>query len=159
MPTRLVILVLLGLACREPQPRPAPPPPQPTETPASVMGSIVAANVAWGDAIVRADSATLAGLYAPDAVLMLPDRDLEGSASIVAKLLADRRGIRDSLHATATVTDQLDVGVEKAHEAGTLTYTLRTAGGQSREVKVRYVNFWQLAAGRWQLVRSLRPLP
>ena len=122
------------------------------------MGAIVVANVTWGDAIVRTDSATLTGLYAPDAVLMAADGDVKGSAAIVARLLAERRSIRDSLHATATSTDRLDVTVDRAYEAGTLKYTL-LRGGTPREVTVRYFNFWQLEGGRWRLTGSFRPLP
>lgn len=122
------------------------------------MGAILAANVQWGDAFVRTDSATLEALYAPDAVLMMPDGDVKGGQAIIARLLAGRRAIRDSLHATATTTDRLDVTDDRAYEAGTLTYTL-LRGGRPREVTVRYFNFWQLAAGRWQLTGSFRPLP
>ena len=122
------------------------------------MGVIVAANVTWADALVRGDSATLRSIYAPDAVLMTSDGDLKGGDAIVSRLLATRRAIRDSIHATATRTDQLDVAGDRAYEAGTITYTV-VSSSKSREVEARYVNFWQLAAGRWQLTRSFRPLP
>lgn len=122
------------------------------------MGAVVAANVRWGDALVRGDSAVLASLYHEHAAVMTPSGDVVGRPAIVRLLLASRRPEGDSLHGTATSTDQLDVASDRAYEAGTLTYTL-VRGGKPREVTVRYVNFWQLAAGGWQLTRSLRPLP
>lgn len=123
------------------------------------MGAIVMANVTWGDALVRGDSVTLASLYHEQAAFMTPTGDVLGKTPIVRLLLAARRPQGDSLHATATDTDQLDVAGDRAYEAGTLRYTLLDRSGKSRELKVRYVNFWQLDAGRWQLTRSLRPLP
>lgn len=123
------------------------------------MGSIVAVNVSWGDALVRGDSAALASLYTDDAVLMTTAGDVTGKPAIVAALMAARRPGGDSIHATATSSDQLDVAGDRAYEAGTLSYTVVSPSGTPREVKVRYVNFWRLAAGRWQLHRSLRPLP
>lgn len=123
------------------------------------MSAIIGANVVWGDALVRGDTAALASLYLDDAVLMAPQGDLAGKGAIVPALLSRRRIGRDTLHATSTATDQLDVAGDKAYEAGTLIYTLVSPGGVRREVKVRYVNFWQLAADRWLLRRTLRPLP
>ncbi|HKP28135.1 MAG TPA: nuclear transport factor 2 family protein [Gemmatimonadales bacterium] len=122
------------------------------------MGAIVATNVTWGDALVRGDSAMLRSVYTAEAVLRTPEGDVQGGDAIVARLLANRRAIRDSVHATATNTDRLDVAGDRAYEAGTITYTV-VSGNKSREVTARYFNFWQLAGGRWQLTLSFRPLP
>jgi ketosteroid isomerase-like protein len=156
-----LIILLLAPACREPERQAEPPPAAapPAAAPASVMGAIVANNVAWGDALVRGDSSVLSSIYADDAVLMLREGDVTGQGAIVTTLMSARRSGGDSIHGTATSTDQLDVAGDRAYEAGTLTYTLISAGGTTRKVRVRYANFWQLAAGTWQLHRSLRPLP
>jgi ketosteroid isomerase-like protein len=124
-----------------------------------VMSAITGANVVWGDALVRGDTAALASLYADDAVLMAPEGDLAGKSAIIPALLSGRRVGRDTLHATSTESDYLDVAGDKAYETGTLTYTMVSPRGARREVKVRYVSFWQLAADRWLLRRTLRPLP
>lgn len=123
------------------------------------MGAIVANNVTWGDALVRGDSSALSSVYADDAVLMLREGDVTGKDAIVTSLMSARRSGRDSIHGTATSTDQLDVAGDRAYEAGTLTYTVASPSGTPKKVTVRYVNFWQLAAGSWHLHRSLRPLP
>src|SRR5262245_3181982 len=160
IPRSLGCTLLLALACREPPPIQAPPPPPAsTATPASVMGAIVGANVTWGDALVRGDSAVLGSIYQEQSSLMTQTGDVIGRPAIVRVLLASRKPQGDSLHATATSTDQLDVAGDKAYEAGTLTYTMLSRSGKARDVKVRYVNFWQLDAGGWKLTRSLRPLP
>jgi len=119
------------------------------------MGAIVSANVRWGDALVRGDSATLGALYTDSAAFMTAGGDVTGRAAIVIALMGARGVGRDSLHGTATATDQLDVAGDRAYEAGTLTYTYAS----SRTLKVRYVNFWQQSGDRWLLSRSLRPLP
>lgn len=123
------------------------------------MSAITGANVAWGDALVRGDSAALASLYMDDAVLMTPTGDLAGKGAILSALLSNRRTGRDSIHGTTTATDHLDVAGDRAYEAGTLTYSMAGPGSAKRDVTVRYVNFWQLTADRWLLRRSLRPLP
>ena len=123
------------------------------------MGAIVGMNVAWGDALVRGDRATLASALLHDAVLMTATGDVTGRDSIVAALMSARRPAGDSIHATAAATDQLDVAGDRAYEAGTLTYTVISRPGTTAQVTVRYVNFWQLDAGSWKLRRSLRPLP
>jgi ketosteroid isomerase-like protein len=125
------------------------------------MGAIVAANVAWGDAYVRGDGAGLASLYAEDARLMTEAGDVTGPSAIREWLLSRRAGA-DSVRGTATTTDQLDVAGDRAYEAGTLTYSLvaGTPAGSTRELRVRYSNFWQRQPdGRWLIVRSLRPVP
>jgi len=156
---RSACVTLFLAACGQAVP-PAPPPaiPPPPE-PVAVMGAITGANVVWGDALVRGDSAALAALYADDAVLMTSRGDLSGKDAIVAALLAGGRAGRDKVVATATTTDQLDVAGDRAYEAGTLTYTMASRGGATRRIAVRYVNFWQLTRDRWLLRRSLRPLP
>jgi len=162
MPSRYSTLLIALTACRQPE---VPPPPSPgppaaaAEAPASVMGVIVAANVSWGDALVRGDSVTLRSLYSNDAVLMTPTGDVTGPGAIVSSLMQARRPDGDSIHGTAAVTDQLDVAGDRAYEVGTLEYNVVSPQGRSRSAKVRYVNFWQLEAGTWKLRRSLRPLP
>jgi ketosteroid isomerase-like protein len=123
------------------------------------MGEIVANNVLWGDALVRGDSTRLASLYTDDAALMGRPGDVTGKSAIVTTLMSGRRVDGDSIHGTATSTDQLDVAGDRAYEAGTITYTLVSSDGTPRKVTVRYVNFWRRASGGWQLSRSLRPLP
>lgn len=156
---------VLALAACTPAPAPPPPPPPPpaaVAAPASVMGALVAANVGWGDAYVRGDSAALAAAYAGDGVLMTDAGDVTGGPAIRDWLLARRAASRDSVIGTSTATDQLDVAGDRAYEAGTLAWTVapRRAPERAREVRVRYVTFWRQAPdGRWLVARSLRPLP
>jgi len=161
---RLVLALPLALACTRP-PAPLPPPPPPPAfqaAPASVMGALVAANVAWADAYVRGDSATLAAAYTDDAALMTDNGDVTGRLAIRDWLLAHRAAGPDTVIGTSTATDQLDVAGDRAYEAGTLVWTVapRTAPTRAREVRVRYATFWRQAPdGRWLMARSLKPLP
>jgi ketosteroid isomerase-like protein len=102
------------------------------------MGIIVGQNVTWGDALVRGDSATLGSVYAADAALMTSEGDVTGRPAIQHWLLQHRAALADSVHATGTITDQLDVAGDRAYEAGTLTYTLvsRRQPGPARQLKV-----------------------
>lgn len=135
---------------------------QAAAAPAAVMGPIVGANVAWGDALVRGDGAVLAAAYTPDAVYMIDSGDVSGPEAIRDWLLEHRARLPDSIHATNTRTNQLDVAGERAYEAGTLTYTLisRSAPETRREVTVRYMTFWlRSTTGAWLMLRSIRPVP
>ena len=129
--------------------------------PASVMGAIVAMNVTWGDYHARGDAAGISALYTDDAVLMTSTgTDVVGQAPIreyFAHLFATRP---DSILATNSATETLDVAGDRAYEAGTVTFTLqaRPGGAGPRTEVVRYMTFWQKTPdGRWLIRRSLRP--
>jgi len=129
--------------------------------PASVMGAIVAMNVTWGDYHARGDAAGISALYTDDAVLMTSTgTDVVGQAPIreyFAHLFATRP---DSILATNSATETLDVAGDRAYEAGTVTFTLqaRQGGAGPRTEVVRYMTFWQKTPdGRWLIRRSLRP--
>lgn len=130
--------------------------------PASVMGAIVGMNVAWGDYHSRGDAAGLASLYAENAVLMTPQGDVTGKAAIRQHFERLFQLRTDSILATNTATETLDVAGNRAYEAGTVIFTLgpRSGPGGSREHKVRYMTFWQQELdGRWLVRYSLRPSP
>lgn len=126
------------------------------------MSAIVAANVAWGDALVRGDSLTLMQAYTSGAVLLTDSGDVSSPAGVRDWLLARRAALKDSLYGTRTNTDHLEVARDRAYEAGTLAYILipRDNPGQRREHVVRYATFWHRSPdGRWLMDKSLRPLP
>lgn len=133
------------------------------EAPAAVLGPVVAANVAWGDYLARGDAAGLAGLLAADAVLMLPEGDLTGRETIrswLERRIAERA---DTILATETLTETLDVAGDRAYEAGTLVFTM---GGRDRSdaapvrIRARYLTFWQRETGGsgeyWSIRRIYR---
>ena len=125
------------------------------------MGAIVAANVAWGDALVRGDSLALVNAYTSGAVLMTDSGDVSTPAGIRDWLLKRRSALKDSLYGTRTNTDHLEVSVDRAYEVGTLTYILLSREyPERREQMVRYATFWHRSPdGRWLMDKSLRPLP
>ena len=155
-------LGVLGLAC-SPEAEAPPPPPPPAaavQAPAAVMAAIVAVNVTWGDHYNRGEAAALTAMYAPDAVVMTRDGDAAGAEAIrrhFERLFTTRR---DTVLASNVSTQALDVAGDRAYEAGTVTYSLaskRNPGASRREVRVRYINFWQMTPeGRWLIRRSLR---
>ena len=154
-------MMLLLLGCRSSADAP-PPVTQSGPAPAALMGAIVAANVAWGDALVRGDSLRLMNAYTSGAVLLTDSGDVSSPARIRDWLLARRAALQDSLHGTRTNTDHLEVATDRAYEAGTLAYILirRDHPGQRREHVVRYATFWHRSPdGRWLMDKSLRPLP
>lgn len=126
------------------------------------MSAIVAANVAWGDALVRGDSLALRNAYTSGAVLMTDSGDVSSPTGIRDWLLTRRTRLKDSLYGTRTNTDHLEVAVDRAYEVGTLAYILipRDHPDQRREHVVRYATFWHRSPnGHWLMDKSLRPLP
>lgn len=126
----------------------------------SVMGTIVATNVSWADLFSQGRADALQGFYTKDAVLMTPQGDLAGAAAIGEHFRVLFAAQTDSILATHTVTETLDVAGDMAYEAGTVTRTVRDRAdtlAPSREQRVRYMTFWQRDAdGRWRIRRSLR---
>jgi len=130
--------------------------------PASVMGAIVGMNVAWGDFHSRGDAAGIASLYTENAVLMTPEGDITGKATIRQYFERLFRQRTDSILATNTATETLDVAGNRAYEAGTVVFTVgpRSGPGAPVERKIRYMTFWQQELdGRWLIRYSLRPSP
>lgn len=128
------------------------------DAPISVMGSLVGANVQWGNWHSSGNADALAGLYTEDAVLMTPTGDVVGREAIRAHFTA-RFGTRtDSIFHTTTDQEALDVAGDRAYEAGTITFMVGPRGaGPGRPVVVRYVTFWQRQSdGAWRIRRSLR---
>ena len=165
MPRSVVLSALVLAACSRAPETSMPATPgsaSAVAAPASVMGAIVGMNVAWGDYYSRDDAAGLAALYTENAVLMTPQGDVTGKAAIrqyFERLFQQRT---DSILATNTATETLDVAGNRAYEAGTVIFTVgpRSAPGDSREHKVRYMTFWQQEVdGRWLIRYSLRPAP
>ena len=154
------LLAVLGTACSEaaPPPPPAAPPPAPVQQPASNLGAFIGQNVMWGDRHSRGDAQGLAAMYAEDAILMAPEGDVVGRDAIrrhFEKLFAGRT---DSIFATNTETETLDIAGDRAYEAGTITFTIGPRGpGPGTPRPVRYVTFWQRTPeGQWLIRRSLR---
>lgn len=158
--TLTALLAALGTACSEvaPPPPPAAPPPAPAQQPASNLGAFIGQNVMWGDRHSRGNAQALAAMYTEDAVLMTAGGDVIGREAIrqhFTKLFASRT---DSIFATNTETESLDIAGDRAYEAGTITFTVGPRGpGPGVPQKVRYVTFWQrMPDGQWLIRRSLR---
>jgi len=152
------LLAGLGMACSESAPPPTPGTPPPAGQPASQLGAFIGQNVMWGDRHSRGNAAALAGMYTEDAVLMTLEGDVVGREAIrqhFERLFATRT---DSIFATNTETETLDVAADRAYEAGTLTFTVGPRGpGPGTPRKVRYVTWWQrMPDGQWLIRRSLR---
>lgn len=126
------------------------------------MGPVVGVNVVWGDRYARGDAAGLASLYAEDAVVMTSAGDVVGRQAIQEHFARLFRARPDSVLATSSSTEVLDVAGPRAYEAGTLEFTLgpRVGRGPVTQHAVRYMTFWQQTAdGRWMIRVSLRPDP
>ena len=128
------------------------------QQPASQLGAFIGQNVMWGDRHGRGNAQALAMMYTEDAVLMTPKGDIVGREAILRhfeRLFATRT---DSIFATSTDTESLDVAGDRAYEAGTITFTVGPRGpGPGAPRKVRYVTFWQrMPDGQWLIRRSLR---
>lgn len=149
-----------GLACAEPAPPPAviTPPAASAGQPASQLGAFIGQNVMWGDRHSRGSAQALAAMYTEDAVLMTPNGDVVGRDAILAhfeRLFAART---DSIFATNTETEWLDVAGDRAYEAGSITFTVGPRGpGPGTPRRVRYMTWWQrMPDGQWLIRRSLR---
>jgi uncharacterized protein (TIGR02246 family) len=161
-------VLVLGSGCRESSANGtggAPPSVTADTTPANeagtaVMGAMVATNVTWGDLHSRGDASGLAALYTEDAVLMRAGDDVVGRAAILKHFQGVVRTRPDSILATSTATETIDVAGDRAYEAGTVIYTVRPRADPTaapREIQIRYVNFWQRQPdGRWLIRRSHR---
>jgi uncharacterized protein (TIGR02246 family) len=155
------LLAGAGLACAEPAPPPAvvsPPAAPPAGQPASQLGAFIGQNVMWGDRHSRGNAAALAAMYTEDAVLMTGAGDVVGREAILKHFQQAFATRADSIFATSTETESLDLAGDRAYEAGTITFTVGPRGaGPGTPRKVRYMTWWQrMPDGQWLIRRSLR---
>lgn len=162
MTRTLAVLMAGAVACADaspPRATPSPPPAAPgAEPPASQMGALIGRNVMWGDWHSRGNADALAAMYAEDAVLMTPEGDVSGRTAIREHFARRFAARTDSIFATSTETEALDVAGDRAYEAGTITFTIGPRGpGPGTPRVVRYVTWWQrMPDGQWYIRRSLR---
>jgi uncharacterized protein (TIGR02246 family) len=160
-PSLTALFAGAGLACAEPVPPPAvvtPPAAPSAGQPASQLGAFIGQNVMWGDRHSRGDAAGLTAMYTDDAVVMALEGDVVGRDAIrqhFERLFANRS---DSIFATNTETEWLDVAGDRAYEAGSITFTVGPRGpGPGMPRRVRYMTWWQrMPDGQWLIRRSLR---
>ena len=151
----MLVLIALLAGCRAQREKPARP--AQAETPTDVMGKILGAQVAWGDAHNRGDSTALAALYDPQATLIPhgapPIKGRDAIRHYWATIFAART---DTVLRSAAGTDQLDIAGDIAVETGSVTFTLRPrAGGAERQDVMHYLVAWKKTGAYWALYRQM----
>ena len=97
----------------------------------------------------RGDMAALAGMYTEDATLLPPDSDLIRGRQGIQQFW---QGAWDSgIRGARLQVQDVQASGELAVEISYATLTVQPAGGQSSEVRLKYVVVWQRTAGTWQL--------
>ncbi|WP_114948303.1 YybH family protein [Microvirga calopogonii] len=113
--------------------------------------TIQSLNDQFARAFNTGDIATLASLYAEDAVILPPGAEMmKGRSSIQAfwKSAAEQLG-----DAKLTAVDVKPLGGNAAREIG--TFSLRTKGLQPQEITGKYVVVWEKVGSDWKLATDI----
>lgn len=108
-------------------------------------------NDQFAKAFNAGDIASLASLYAEDAVILPPGAEMmKGRTAIQAfwKSAAEQLG-----DAKLTAVDVKPLGSNAAREIG--TFSLRTKGSQPQEITGKYVVVWEKAGSDWKLATDI----
>jgi uncharacterized protein (TIGR02246 family) len=106
-------------------------------------------NRAFEEAARKGDTARLASLYTPDAMVLAPDAPLVKGRDAIQQFwtsAAQQMGLKD----VRLDTLDLQMAGDTAYEVGEAQLTL-----QSGSAAVKYVVVWKKADGRWSLHRDI----
>jgi uncharacterized protein (TIGR02246 family) len=108
---------------------------------------IQALNDAFSAAAHNGDSAAMAALYAPDAVMLPPDNSMvSGPAAIGAYLAGLEKG---AANLKLTTTDVVRISPDFIREVGVASFD--TVGEKPVQMKGTYVVVWKRVGGTWKL--------
>ena len=116
---------------------------------------IEATNAKFVEAMKKGDAATVAAIYADDAVLMLTGEPvMRGGPAIL-------EGLKGML-ATATITDftvntsDVMLAGDLAIETGTAAMTTKMKDGPEEKNQLKYLTVWKRQAdGGWKIIRDI----
>jgi uncharacterized protein (TIGR02246 family) len=109
-------------------------------------GDIQALNDAFSAAAHSGDSAAMAALYAPDAVMLPPDNSVVSGPAIGPYLARLEKG---AANLKLTTTDVVRLSPDFIREVGVASFD--TLGDKPVNVKGTYVVVWKRIGGTWKL--------
>ena len=141
-----VLVLGLAVACQAQQAEEA------TVDTEAIRAAIESANNEWNQAWLAGDGAALAGLYAEDAILAMPNAPRVGGRDAIAA--AFTAVLTDLSPTTSEITlDHLDIAKsgEVAYAVGSYSGVSSTADGTSSEDIGKYVAVFKNVNGDWLL--------
>ncbi len=109
-------------------------------------GDIQALNDAFSAAAHSGDSAAMAALYAPDAVMLPPDNSVVSGPAIGPYLARLEKG---AANLKLTTTDVVRLSPDFIREVGVASFD--TLGDKPASIKGTYVVVWKRVGGTWKL--------
>ena len=122
---------------------------------AAVRAVIDQTNAKMAEAFAKKDSATIASIYADDAMAMMAGEPAwNGKAEIMKNGMAMLNA--GDFSDVKFTTTSVDVGGDFAIETGTYQMTLTPKGGKPMPDKGKYVTVWKKQAdGSWKVYRDV----
>jgi uncharacterized protein (TIGR02246 family) len=120
---------------------------------------ISAAARAWSAAFVRGDTATIGDLYTPDAVVLVPGREVRGREAITRFFVSNYPGFRMTSHRMEarelTVHDSIALDLGTWHQSWR-----RIDGDEERSFSDTYLAVWRRGPdGRWRMQYDMAYVP
>ena len=109
-------------------------------------GDIQALNDAFSAAAHSGDSAAMAALYAPDAMMLPPDNSVVSGPAIGPYLARLEKG---AANLKLTTTDVVRLSPDFIREVGVASFD--TLGDKPVNIKGTYVVVWKRVGGTWKL--------
>jgi uncharacterized protein (TIGR02246 family) len=111
------------------------------------------AGKAFVDAFTRGDTATVAAMYAEDAIAFPPESDMLKGRAAIGRFWENARemGVKSLEFEVVDVTSSGNL----AAETGIAMLHVQAAGSAETTIKVKYVVVWKKQDGAWKLYRDI----
>ena len=124
---------------------------------ATMRADIKATEDAWGDAMVKKDSATMSRLMADEYVSLGPNGDSTAKQAVLHEMTSNTYTLLGSRSENMRIQP---LGDSMAVASGVAVWTMRGKNGKPVDMRAGFTEVFTKRAGRWQaLVGHYIPLP
>lgn len=114
---------------------------------------ITAGNRKFAEAAAKRDVEAIASLYTDDAILLPPDSELVVGRDAIRQLWQSLIG--GGLAGVSISSTKIEVDGDIATDVGLASMSMKSPGGASSVIEVKFFALWKKVGGRWLVHRDM----